>query len=169
MSYRSSVSSPVEMPQVTVRCAGETGDFCSAEQSKYAAVRLWDTSHPSSVSDYACRLSIATLCAVTKLSEQQILAQTRSAAHLAFARQVAMYLAHTKFGISFTEVGRYFQRDRSTVAHACGLVEDRRDDAEFDADLSRMEHLVDTAMEGASAVQMFLSSHKPRGRDDAAI
>ena len=43
-----------------------------------------------------------------------------------------MYLAHTSYGLNLSEVGRLFERDRTTVAHACGVVEDRRDDPIFD-------------------------------------
>jgi chromosomal replication initiation ATPase DnaA len=49
-----------------------------------------------------------------------------------------MYLAHVVGGLSLTEVGTLFARDRTTVAHACGVVEDRRDDPELDG---RLEHL----------------------------
>jgi chromosomal replication initiation ATPase DnaA len=58
------------------------------------------------------------------------------------ARQVAMYLAHVECGLSYTEVGRLFARDRTTVAHACGLVEDRRDDASFDRALELLEGIL---------------------------
>jgi chromosomal replication initiation ATPase DnaA len=53
-------------------------------------------------------------------------APTRAWPQAAFARQVAMYLAHVVCGLSLTAVGTLFQRDRTTVAHACGVVEDRR-------------------------------------------
>ena len=65
-------------------------------------------------------------------------AATRRSPRAAFARQVAMYLAHVVCGLSLTEVGALFARDRTTVAHACEVVEDRRDDPEFDG---RLEHL----------------------------
>src|SRR3954447_14983959 len=48
---------------------------------------------------------------------------TRGRPRVAFARQVAMYLAHVAWGLNLTEVGHVFARDRTTVAHACGLVE----------------------------------------------
>ena len=57
----------------------------------------------------------------------------------AFARQVAMYLAHVAWGLTLTEVGQLFDRDRTTVAHACGRVEDLRDDAAFDRSLELLE------------------------------
>ncbi len=68
---------------------------------------------------------------------------TRGPARVALARQVAMYLAHVGFGLSLTEVGRLFGRDRTTVSHACGVIEDKRDDPTFDRVLELMEWVVD--------------------------
>jgi chromosomal replication initiation ATPase DnaA len=67
---------------------------------------------------------------------------TRGTAQAAFARQVAMYLAHVTCGLSFTDIGRIFARDRTTVAHACCLIEDRRDDARVDRTLDLLETVV---------------------------
>ena len=44
---------------------------------------------------------------------------TRGERRIANARQVAMYIAHVNCGLSLTDVGRQFGRDRTTVAHAC--------------------------------------------------
>lgn len=57
---------------------------------------------------------------------------TRGKKRIANARQVAMYIAHVNCGLSLTDVGRQFGRDRTTVAHACLRVEMRRDEALFD-------------------------------------
>jgi len=67
---------------------------------------------------------------------------SRGRAKVAFARQVAMYLAHVQFGWSLSEVGRIFGRDRTTVSHACALVEDRRDEPQFDHVLELLERVV---------------------------
>lgn len=69
----------------------------------------------------------------------ELRATTRRKAHIASARQVAMYLAHVTCGLTLTEVGTLFGRDRTTVAHACGVVEDRRDDPCFDRCVEHME------------------------------
>jgi chromosomal replication initiation ATPase DnaA len=69
-------------------------------------------------------------------------ADTRGSPGDALARQVAMYLAHVACGLTFTEVGRLFARDRTTVAHACGLVEDRREEAAFDRALELLEGIM---------------------------
>ena len=53
-----------------------------------------------------------------------------------------MYLAHVVCGLSLTEVGALFARDRTTVAHACEVVEDRRDDPELDVRLEHLERAV---------------------------
>jgi chromosomal replication initiation ATPase DnaA len=53
-----------------------------------------------------------------------------------------MYLAHIACGLSLTEVGELFERDRTTVAHACEVIEQRRDDANFDAALELLEGIV---------------------------
>jgi len=67
---------------------------------------------------------------------------TRGRAKVAQARQVAMYLAHVACGLSLTDTGRLFGRDRTTVAHACSVVEDRRDDPLFDRALDLLEWAV---------------------------
>jgi chromosomal replication initiation ATPase DnaA len=55
-------------------------------------------------------------------------------------RQVAMYLAHVSFGLTLTEVGILFGRDRTTVAHGCARVEDRREHRAFDLALDIADH-----------------------------
>jgi chromosomal replication initiation ATPase DnaA len=57
----------------------------------------------------------------------------------ALARQTAMYLTHVAFGMPFTHVGICFGRDRTTVRHACALIEDRRDDPGIDLALEALE------------------------------
>src|SRR4051812_40645683 len=64
---------------------------------------------------------------------------TRGAPRIAFARQVAMYLAHIGFALSFGAISRAFDRDRTTVAHACRVVEDGRDEFRLDLRLEALE------------------------------
>lgn len=70
---------------------------------------------------------------------RDLTAPTRGQSSIAFARQVAMYLAHVTCGLNLTDVGRCFDRDRTTVAHACEQVEDRRDVPATDLALDYME------------------------------
>jgi len=69
----------------------------------------------------------------------ELRAASRGAAPIAFARQSAMYLAHVVLGLSYSDVGRTFGRDRTTAAHACRLVEERREDPLVDATLGALE------------------------------
>jgi chromosomal replication initiation ATPase DnaA len=66
---------------------------------------------------------------------------TRGPARVAMARQVVMYLAHVACGISLTDTGELLERDRTTVAHACQVVEDRREDPTFDRAISLLENV----------------------------
>jgi hypothetical protein len=64
---------------------------------------------------------------------------TRGAPRVAFARQVAMYLAHVGFELSFATISRVFDRDPTTVSHACHLVEEGRDEFRLDLRLEALE------------------------------
>ena len=63
----------------------------------------------------------------------------RSTCHV---RQVAMYICHVVLRLSLSDIGAAFGRDRTTVGHACNVMEDRRDDASFDAFVSTIERVV---------------------------
>ena len=56
-----------------------------------------------------------------------------------FARQVAMYVAAAGFGMSYARVAAAMGRDRSTVAYACRVVEQKREEPEFDRWVDALE------------------------------
>lgn len=56
-------------------------------------------------------------------------------------RQIAMYVSHVTLRLNMTDVGRGFGRDRTTVLHACHLIEDMRDDADFDRVVGQTERV----------------------------
>ncbi len=80
-----------------------------------------------------------TVAAAFDLPVEELSAKTRRSAPIAFARQISMYCAHVTFGWSLTEAGAVFGRDRTTAAHACRVVEDRRDDARVDKVVASVE------------------------------
>lgn len=82
-----------------------------------------------------------------------VTAPTRGSPRAALARQVAMYMAHVGCGLTFATVGRLFRRDRTTVSHACRLVEDLRDDAAFDCRMTALERACCVAPEAAQGSQ----------------
>ncbi|MGZ3621436.1 MAG: helix-turn-helix domain-containing protein [Candidatus Binataceae bacterium] len=83
----------------------------------------------------------------------ELRARSRCSAQVAFARQSAMYLAHVVLGLNYREVGELFRRDRTTAAHACRRVEDRRDDREIDIRLDMLEGLCAEIFTGLFAPQ----------------
>ncbi|MGH6925500.1 MAG: helix-turn-helix domain-containing protein [Propylenella sp.] len=91
----------------------------------------------------ACRFIETLVAAALGIGLAELRAHSRGRAAVAFARQTAMYLAHVHLGISLSQVGRTFGRDRTTVAHACACVEDRRDDPKFERVLDFLESALD--------------------------
>ena len=90
----------------------------------------------------ARRVIEATVAASFDLPVAELGAATRRQAPVAFARRVAMYVAHVGLGMSLTETGALFGRDRTTAAHACRVVGDRRDDGDLDCLLDAIEAVV---------------------------
>jgi chromosomal replication initiation ATPase DnaA len=85
------------------------------------------------------RLAEVAVAAVTRLPAQSLRSASRGRQPVALARQMAMYLAHVAFGLSFTRIGICFGRDRTTVRHACALIEDHRDDPALELALTAIE------------------------------
>ncbi|MCO6048617.1 chromosomal replication initiator DnaA [Mesorhizobium sp. RP14(2022)] len=79
-----------------------------------------------------CEGMIDIAAALFSVSGRELRRGGRRSLPVARVRQIAMYVAHTVLGLSMKEVGRGFGRDRTTVLHACHLVEDMRDEEEFD-------------------------------------
>jgi chromosomal replication initiation ATPase DnaA len=72
----------------------------------------------------------------------EIIGCARGTSNVALARQVAMYLCHVAFELSLARVAIAFGRDRSTVAHACHQIEDRRERPAFDDWISALEDML---------------------------
>lgn len=87
----------------------------------------------------AAELAAGVVAYATGIDIDHLLAPTRGPAEAAMARQAAMYLTHIAFAMSLGRVAAAFGRDRSTVAHACHVMEERRDDYEVDLWLDAME------------------------------
>lgn len=96
--------------------------------------------------DRACAgLTTALAAFALGLPVWEVRAATRRRAEAAFARQVAMYVAHVGFGMSMGRVALAFGRDKSTVQHACEQMEARRDERAFDRWINALEDAVRAA------------------------
>jgi hypothetical protein len=71
-------------------------------------------------------------------------------------RQIAMYLSHVVLSVPYQTIATAFGRDRTTVMHACSVVEDRRDDAGYDRFVEQCERCVGAVF-------------APLGHDDAGL
>ena len=71
-----------------------------------------------------------------------LLRPSRGRKPIALARQVAMYLARVVGGLKLADISRVFCRDRSTVRHACTVIEDLRDDPVFNLMLDHLEAII---------------------------
>ena len=94
-------------------------------------------------SNYACDFIKYSTAKAFGIQSRDLDSKTRKQADIAFARQIAMYIAHVRLGLNLGEVGKVFQRDRTTVGHACRLIEDRRDDEQVDFLINCLERGVE--------------------------
>ena len=93
-----------------------------------------------------CECMIDIAAAIFAVSSKELRRPGRTALAVARVRQISMYVAHVVMGLSMSEVGRGFGRDRTTVLHACHLIEDMRDDEEFDAIVAMVERVARAAL-----------------------
>lgn len=91
-----------------------------------------------------CDAAIEIVAALFDLPSRELRRAGRSTIDIARVRQIAMYVAHVVLQLKMGEVGRGFGRDRTTVLHACHLVEDLRDDPEFDRIVATAERVTKT-------------------------
>lgn len=97
-----------------------------------------------------CRAIVGIVARDTGIPVDAFVAASRCGVKTARARQLAMYLCHVLAGLTMTQVGLFFRRDRTTVAHACALIEDARDDRPMD---SRIQALEDRVANGRHALR----------------
>ena len=93
----------------------------------------------------AGRLVCLSVSALYGIELRDLICRTRGKANASRARQVAMYVMHKSLSMTYQEVADFFHRDRTTVSHACALIEDARDRQVTDAEISVLERLVEAA------------------------
>jgi chromosomal replication initiation ATPase DnaA len=98
------------------------------------------------------QLIVAAVAIELGIQATQVFAKYKGPSHISFARQVSMYLMHVVFQINLSRVARAFGRDRSTVSHACNVIEDCREDNEFDEKMMGLEIFLQDAPRGTHCV-----------------
>nr|WP_242223751.1 helix-turn-helix domain-containing protein [Shinella zoogloeoides] len=97
---------------------------------------------PAVPAPVACRIVRQLALEMTALASDRPLWRRDGRRSTCHVRQIAMYVCHVVLRLSLSDIGAAFGRDRTTVSHACNVVEDRRDDASFDAFVSAIERAV---------------------------
>lgn len=92
-----------------------------------------------------CECLIDIAAAFFSVSSKELRSARRNSMTASRVRQIAMYVAHVVLRLTQAEVGRGFGRDRTTVVHACQVVEDMRDDIEFDRVVVTLERIAHAA------------------------
>ncbi|MBU1336622.1 MAG: hypothetical protein KJ944_00915 [Alphaproteobacteria bacterium] len=105
--------------------------------STHRAVRWRGAIHRS------CDEAIILVALQKNVPIRMLMHNTRCSLPAARARQLAMYLCHVVFGRTLAEIGEAFGRDRTTVSHACAIIEDMRDDPRFDEEVCALESLLE--------------------------
>lgn len=115
-------------------------DFPKFERDPYSYLRwCFPTPYIPIYSSHIHNLVEHCITSVFSISKSALRRRDRTG-DIVLARQVAMYLSHVAFGLTFSEISLIFQRDRTTVAHACAAIEDLRDNPSFDRALFALEN-----------------------------
>lgn len=93
-----------------------------------------------------CEAMIDIAAALFNVSGKDIRKPGRSCLGVSRVRQVAMYVAHVVLRLNMADIGKAFGRDRTTVLYACQLIEDLRDDDEFDRIITMTERVALAAL-----------------------
>jgi chromosomal replication initiation ATPase DnaA len=99
-----------------------------------------------------CEGMIDVTAALFNVSSKEMRRTGRTASDVSRVRQIAMYVSHVVLGLSMADVGKGFQRERTTVLHACHLIEDMRDDRDFDQIIAMTERVAIAAFRNREAV-----------------
>lgn len=87
-----------------------------------------------------CDGMIDLTAALFSVQSRELRSVDRCTAQVARVRQIAMYVVHVVLQLTMAETGTGFGRDRTTVIHACHVIEDLRDDPDFDRIVAAVEH-----------------------------
>ena len=85
------------------------------------------------VRQFAClSLVVANISLVHRIPINAIMDSRRGRKKVSEARQLSQYLCHIGFQQSFSDIGKSFKRDRTSVSHACQQIENMRDTDNYD-------------------------------------
>ncbi|MEN0088512.1 MAG: helix-turn-helix domain-containing protein [Pseudomonadota bacterium] len=89
-----------------------------------------------------CKHVLRVVASYFGLPIDTLMAPTRGKQDVAFARQLAMYLANTHYQLSMPLIARTMGRDRSTIGFGIRRIEDLRDNERTDTIINCLELLL---------------------------
>ncbi|MEZ5893248.1 MAG: helix-turn-helix domain-containing protein [Parvularculaceae bacterium] len=101
------------------------------------------------------RMAKEIACEAFGIPHAELMAPDRGGVAHARARQAAMYLAHVVGQLTLHEVAEQFNRDRSTVSHACINIEDSRDSPILELQIDYMEQRLRDRLRSAETHGLF--------------
>lgn len=87
-----------------------------------------------------------------ELTSERLLRVDRGNARATRARQISIYLMHTVLSFPLIKIARIYKKDRTTIGHACRVIEDLRDNPAFDDRILELEETVQTVLKLASYI-----------------
>ena len=93
----------------------------------------------------AYEIALVQVCQATGLPIAAVRGSGCRPLKLAHARQIAIYLAVTRFNVSRRAVGRVARLSAEATRKACVAVEDWREDPAFEAGIASLEDLMEAA------------------------
>ena len=112
--------------------------------------RLLDAGHLGSRAHLPPRLACHLISDMTKemlaLAGHFGLLHRHTRRAVCHVRQISIYVCHVAMRLPYRDISLAFGLDRSTVFHACSVVERRRDDPDFDAFITTLERVAATVL-----------------------
>ncbi|MGC6471934.1 MAG: helix-turn-helix domain-containing protein [Parvibaculales bacterium] len=125
--------------------------FC---MKKRAGLLRLENPDPEAVRQFACMyLVVANISIVHRMPINAIMDTRRGRKRVSEARQLSQYLCHISFRQSFSDIGKSFKRDRTSVSHACQRIENLRDVGNYDLATDCLEWGVVSLARSLSMVQ----------------
>lgn len=136
-----------------------TSDRCLEEQA-YMPVCVCRHTASADLHMEICDGLIDMMAALFNVSGRQLRSPKRDSKDVARVRQIGMYIARVTLCLNIRLIADGFARDKSTVTHACHLIEDLRDDEEFDIIITRVEAVVSAAFKHALSAKVGDNDYK---------
>lgn len=126
-------------------CSGDKANSVQGRKKQSQSEPDVSNKHSSAVN----WMAIGRVALAFDLGVEELRSSSRGCVSTARARQVSMYVLHVSLGRTLAEAGAVFGRDRTTAAYACKIVEELRENPEFDSILSEIEKQLSASLASA--------------------